>query len=162
MNFPDILRGIITHVYGKIKVNSFEDREYGGFLMPLKDNYPKNIYKKSLELACKAARNIEVIDGEKPFDSKIAEHIHKAKSIFILGFGFYEDNMRLLDLWNFNAGELSEGHQIPKDKKIYYTNYGDMEKINAKVAHLGLQNRNTIKKSTNKVYAALEQDFPDN
>ncbi len=82
----------------------------------------------------------------------IHDFLDEAKKIYVLGFGFYEENMELIHL---NKRTFQD-----RDKIFYYTNLHDMQKIERKIAKRNV-NKYKIKfiKSTKEVYKALSEDF---
>lgn len=151
---------LITHVYGKVRENPFENNEYGRIFKEKEEKeenvYKFKIYKHTIELAYEASKKLEVIDKEKTAklgDSdqiiNAREKLKEANKVFILGFGFYEDNMELIGLTRANLNK----------KRLIYTNYTDMQRIENKVKSSILMVNGDFIKSTKNVYDALIHDF---
>lgn len=83
----------------------------------------------------------------------IHEFIDEANKVYILGFGFYEENMELIHL---NQHTFQD-----RDKFFYYTNLNDMQKIERKILKRNINKSNNMHfiKSTKNVYNALNEDF---
>lgn len=83
----------------------------------------------------------------------IHDFLEQVNNVFILGFGFYEENMELI---NLNKHTFQD-----RDKVFYYTNFYDMQKIERKILKRNIKkgSSNNFVKSTKKVYDALSQDF---
>ncbi len=125
---------LITHMYGAIRGNAFEEADYGADFGNAvnHDRQHKSGFKHRLELAYKHSKGIDVIDKQKSLaikGSEIGERISRdylrgnqaAQNIFILGFGFYEDNIDILG--------LSNPQGLHQKLNVFYTNYGNSAKI---------------------------------
>jgi hypothetical protein len=127
--------------------------------------------KSVLDMAYAASQMIRTVyDKKGDFPETIEKSkraIEAAECIYILGYGFDEDNGRLLEM----NESLVLGRVRPRT--VLFTNYGDSNRINKKVSHLLFQNPHTflhnpisnhgqwwyMEKSTRKVYDAFEKDF---
>jgi hypothetical protein len=116
-----------------------------------------------------AAGGIRTIDPDEKENSEVLRATKKAVSesqvIYILGFGFDENNSRRIGLSDL-------GH--PPQKSIMFTNFEDIETVNKRASKLFFNRYNNfsvqrlwgdpsanymIEKSNRNVYDALEKDF---
>jgi hypothetical protein len=131
--------------------------------------------KRLLDEVYEASKNLKVIDPATKADEeenlKIARGIiEKAEIVYILGYGFDENNSERLKLMN--------GLDQQKKQTIMFTNYGDSNRVNKKASRLLTGDfrtfvppneplrrkpghRNYIEKSTRNVYDALSLDFDE-
>ncbi len=131
--FQKLLSNII-HVYGSI----YPYREEPSLLI---GSNPDSIYSGISRYAIRAnhtlfleaerlATNIRVIGEDRVRDentkSQIRNLLSQAQSIYFLGFGFHEDNIRLLDIPNSTKNTLS----------VYVNSYDGYPKIRRRVEEL--------------------------
>ncbi len=151
----------IIHAYGQLGCFSWHKEfcnktyENENIERRLPDTYGNR--GKSFE---KLAKGIDIIGIRKWNPQTPPKHIElirdflgEAKKVYILGFGFYEENMELISL---NKHTFQD-----RDKMFYYTNLNDMQKIERKILKRNsAKNRTgTFIKSTKEVYNALNEDF---
>jgi len=176
----------IIHVYGQLGYyawnRDFCEQLYGKEIFEMMTERKVDSYADSCaNNACVYSQSIQVVGAEKWQEHKEKNHIKEvmkaikeAKNVFILGFGFYPENMNLLE---FEESFKNVGDGVRK--KIYYTNYENYQKIELcldnilmkdtydrfqkynKVNSVGMANglRTYWIKSTNTVYDALKKDF---
>lgn len=166
----------IYHVYGKLGCfpefeNNLNYKNYGDVIRnPYGCCMLEDIYKYS--------KNIQIV-GEKKWNSneipeyivKIRDEIKTSPNLYILGFGFYKENMELLiDNKQENilySNKVSIDENTTTNRHIFYTNYGDKLKINKNFI-FPFDNGGTkmsgkmspyVTKSIRTVYEALANDF---
>lgn len=171
----EFISDIIIHVYGQIS-NIYEQRSYDSEV-----NNPENIAFNcaDLEFLLDSYENLELI-SPKDISNKVRDNgekcskwLEQSKHNYILGFGFDEQNSKIIGLYNiFRSGGNS----------IYFTNFNNSDVINKRFEKLavgerymvlrdlflnnGVQTHITIgngtifiEKSIKNVYEALEKDF---
>lgn len=172
---------LVLHVYGSLTQKAFENDQYGKFPI-IKQRYGLNNPKLAidtkvcLDKAWAAAQNIYTIPEQKKENNQTLDiakdKISKAQTIYILGYGFDENNSDLIGLNQINP-TLPE--RIKAKRKIYFTNYSDSNRINKAAGKLFLNNESTFigtslpnfnslgddhyEKSIKNVYDALAHDF---
>ncbi len=136
------------HVYGKIRDNPFNEAEQIDYKSPTtadgRDQFEKTLIKNEwikdiLEKAYEASRNLKTIspnktEQETPEVIAAREKIESARDVFILGYGFDENNSKLLNL------QKSLIIHNNKKARIYFTNYGDKQAINKRASKLLFRN----------------------
>jgi hypothetical protein len=150
---------VITHVYGKVRQDPFEDEEYGivfgkAAALDQADSSEPH-FKNRLELAKVAGENISVIDQRKqqelkgsPLITNAQEKINAARRLFFLGFGFYREN---INLFNFRRVEHNCG--------VYYTNYKGSKRTQRVIDKLFPRHTRLFFSSERTVLEALDWDF---
>lgn len=153
----------IIHVYGQLGAfnwhESFCNKMYIDTHRPIyRDitSYLKHPHDDLIYNLRQYASSIEVVGTEKWKPENTPHHIkriqkliYKAEALFILGFGFYEDNIQLIGL---------DKVLDTSDRKIYYTNHGDHQIIERRICYQENGRLNRIK-STKKIAPALKEDF---
>lgn len=158
------VKSLIVHVYGYCDSLEFNGREE----------------KEKLQKAFEMSGSIKVIMPEK-IDTRRAdgemvdarETLKEAKIVYILGYGFDDNNNALLDLKE-NLGFNGMGHSVTR-KSVYFTNFEDRNLINKKAGMIlcnypsAFLNENiyqktgqrlfTCEKSTKNTFNALADDF---
>jgi hypothetical protein len=172
----------IVHVYGKVRENPFERpaslnwQEQGrdpkdmghGQLQHLHD------YKNFLDHIYAASQGIHVIDpDDKETDKNVIElaasAIESAKYVYILGYGFDQNNSARLRLQKALRTNPLREHSV------FFTNFGNISRINKRASKLffddpshfstsgsqveTVRNIYYCEKSHRDVYEALELDF---
>jgi hypothetical protein len=156
----------IMHVYGKIR--TFDPN------VPYPDNSTDQL-GDILDDAYEAAGSLRTIaPHEKEASPEIVEAIDRAEYVYMLGYGFDKTNNQLLKLGDRSDAATDAQH-------IRYTNYGNRNQINNRVAKLFNVSPNELsasnfsannfaftnyankrfrcEKSTKSVYCALAEDF---
>ncbi len=131
-------------------------------------------YRDFLNKVYAASRGLRVIDpDDKETDKAIVEaaqkEIARAKSVYILGYGFDKNNSARLGL------RESFDYEKNNNKSVFFTNLGDINRVNKRVSKLifGRDNQiyagspavertgnsNLYERSVRDVYEALELDF---
>lgn len=176
-----------VHMYGQIRSKNYES--FDAFGKEPVDKVIKN-YKRFLDAAYVSSKDIRPI-GSNLKDDEEAQHKAKdilewAEDIYILGYGFDDENNRRLSLKNCvsRRGARDLSRQLSKNirKNVFFTNFEDRNSINKKVssvltdgteAFLGksvFSEGNSARgskpfyevfyeKSIRNVYDALERDF---
>lgn len=129
--------------------------------------------KVMFDMADKAAQQIRTIGPhDKDQNAEVIERartaIRDAACVYILGYGFDENNSRRLDMRSLSS-------YSSKPRVVLLTNYNDSNRINKKASQLLFGNATRllgigqeiatdggsfyVEKSTRDVYSALEQDF---
>jgi hypothetical protein len=157
----DFLKNLnIIHIYGQLGCFKWHEEFYKKVHTSEPIIRSDDSYGSSRTDFVVLARGIEII-GLRKWDNNILpkhvkiirKHLFDAVKIYLLGFGFYEENMELV---NLNRQMLQSGL-----KMFYYTNFGNQEKIERKL----LKRQTNYKtcgrfiKSINSVYEALSKDF---
>ena len=165
------------HIYGAIRpawtpsaVALPNERDPGEFSAEQRPVYLKG-YKQFLDHALTASRGLRVIDPEeKETDKHVIEAACKAiaatKSVYILGYGFDENNSKRLC--------LPECLNYQKtDKSVFFTNFRNINRVNKRASKVFFGNDVhfargddveragawVYERSTRDVYEALELDF---
>jgi len=133
----------IMHVYGKVRepgsVDACNWDTPWGNKLALSDPGNHNMFKSFLDVVYASAKGIRVIDPtDKESDKKVIqaarEMISDAKCLYILGYGFDENNNKRL--------ELSEATYYERNSKwVLFTNYNNSNRINKSASRFffGLQ-----------------------
>lgn len=168
----------IAHVYGKVRENPLEppaqlkwqDQPLDWKRVTLRQI---NEYKEFLDQIYRSSRGIRVIDpDDKGADESVirsaAKAIQSATYVYILGYGFDENNSMRLNL------RESLRSVKPNRQRISFTNYGNANRVNKRASnlffrdetHFSLEGRQVeslnlthYEKSHRNVYEALELDF---
>ena len=160
-NFSEFVNNLkIVHVYGQLSrfnwhkefCEKFYEKEVIERDIKHYGNNSENKYKTY-------AKSIEIVGIRKWQNDQLPVHIKKirdiikdAKNIYVLGFGFYEENMDLIGLGSNLLQDLR--------KRFYYTNYGNMQKIERQLLKRGIRRmEENFIKSEKSVYKALAEDF---
>jgi hypothetical protein len=175
----------IMHVYGKVRESPFIAPSTLNW--PEQGRDPKNMgsgqfqhlhnYKNFLDEIYSASRGIRVIDpddkdADQPLVHSAASAIDNARYVYILGYGFDENNSSRLGL------RKALGHNRLKAPSVFFTNFGNMNKINKRASKLFFGNSEHFsptahqvdsftgglhsyyyERSYRDVYEALELDF---
>jgi hypothetical protein len=134
--------------------------------------------KPLLDTVYDASKNLRVISPlDKDMDMKVIDAAKKAIAdaacVYVLGYGFDENNSKRLDL--FDSLKLN-GRSTSDYKAVLFTNYGDINRVNKKASELFMGNFQTFlpqfssiignprgdiycEKSVRDVYEALALDF---
>jgi hypothetical protein len=174
------------HVYGKVRdsataLPSVEFDFLSGRGGPYQYNEDKGEMGKTLkpllDTAYKASKNLRVISpSDKELDAKVIEAaksaIRDAACVYILGYGFDENNSMRLDL--SNSLKL-DPHSGSLRKVVLFTNFGDINRVNKRASKLFFGNYLSFlpsrpfiwgdpmnvycEKSIRDVYEALAFDF---
>jgi len=165
----------IWHVYGQIRENFRAEPppiNWSSSLRPGSSNEPK-AYKDIIDAAYLASKGIKVIDPHNKtanpeiIDAATSE-IRDANCVYILGYGFDQNNSRRLCLRDLLYYEHNR-------KCVLYTNFNNINRVNKAASRilLGRQNETFnsplgdergnyyFEKSTRDTYEALEIDFDD-
>jgi hypothetical protein len=131
-------------------------------------------FKELLDEAYVASQGLRVIDPhDKHANKEIIETAQKqlaqAKCVYILGYGFDDNNNRRLDLRTHLA------HEYNANKSVYFTNLGDINRVNKRASKVLYGRDDQIftgsplvlrpgggcvyERSVRNVYEALELDF---
>lgn len=173
-------QNLVLHVYGSLRENPFEDERFASFpdtndnIMTLDTAlHQKRVLR--LNLAWEASRHINVILGNK---SNRADTVNAAKSVinaakhvYILGYGFDENNNKLIGIESISR--VSKLKKSMPFCRIHFTNYRDPNRINKTVGMTFLKDPTAFlgamlpsglagawcQKSINNVYDALANDF---
>ncbi|MGB4106437.1 MAG: hypothetical protein WBK55_01420 [Alphaproteobacteria bacterium] len=178
----EFLKNKFVHMYGQIREDHFSQ------FQPIpKSNSDKRIrnYKKILDLAYAASKGIRPI-GSSDKDNQDAiqearDAIEWAEDIYILGYGFDENNNRRLGLESLTPNEIqNQSDSKSTNKRVFFTNYGDANSVNKKAGYEFVRDQNLFidsfrtpfsgstghrmwsvvyEKSIRNVYEALEKDF---
>jgi hypothetical protein len=190
----------IVHIYGKMRNNFVPDYDLtprldalrflgGNVSTSPKYNRNDDLYYKDcqalLDDIYAASQNLRVISDDKGLDDSAIESashlIEESEIIYILGYGFDENNSKRLKL----DKHLKAG--IGQRRRIFFTNFEDRNSINKKASRLfsdspenflppkaiyesnrridsarsteSEQSTGYYEKSTRSVYDALERDF---
>ena len=143
--------------YGKIKdTNIYELFKEGGILK----NIASNIFVIGEE---RKGATGEIVDTPEAKGKEAAEKLMNAKKIYLLGFGFLEENCELIgfcEKWvaaKWNKPNNGSGN-ISVD--ACYTNFGDSKKIEKRFDKIFCDgNKENRHSSIKGVYDALEKDF---
>jgi len=165
----------IMHVYGKVRepgsVDACNWDTPWGNKLALSDPGNHNMFKSFLDVVYASAKGIRVIDPtDKESDKKVIqaarEMISDAKCLYILGYGFDENNNKRL--------ELSEATYYERNSKwVLFTNYNNSNRINKSASRVFFRSPNHFlnssvegnlkgfyfEKSVRDTYEALELDF---
>lgn len=188
-DIDSFLKERFIHVYGQVRHDHFTSFEY------IKEPPSNKIiqgYKEILDRAYEASKGIRTIEagelsGDKNGNEKEREQageiIDKAQCVYILGYGFDDNNSKRLNLAEGlsleSAGRVYEENDQYNKKEIYFTNFGDRNSVNKKVSSLITKSPKTFlsgkesiceysssqgyslscEKSTKNVYDALADDF---
>lgn len=159
--------GRFVHMYGSIRPDPFAD------LQPLgdPDNSDIAFLTPILNAAYEASKGIKTIDPDnKHADQRSIESartaIAEAKDVYILGYGFDQNNNERLGLLN--------GMKNGRWKRVFFTNFGNWQSVNKRASNglsgrpegflspassIGTLERFYYEKSVRNVYEALEGDF---
>lgn len=161
--------GKIHHIYGKLRefypANPFPK---------IQGIFSGDELKDRIDAAYEASRNLRTIaPEEKETSPEIARAIERAEHVYVLGYGFDKTNSTLLQLGQRSTPD-------PKWQHVHYTNLGNRNQINKRVAKIfsvlenNLSNEQfiardpipykpqlhfTCEKSVKNVYRALAEDF---
>jgi hypothetical protein len=171
----------IMHVYGKVRENPLEPppvikwseqgRDPKGLGGSARAQYFSD-YKTFLDQIYAASQGIRVIDPEdKRTDEDTIEAatraIAGASRVYILGYGFDENNSKIIDLSRSLNCQTS-------NKSVMFTNYGNINRVNKRVARVCYGDPSHFtesepsvqrprdayyERSIRDVYEALELDF---
>jgi hypothetical protein len=137
----------ILHVYGQVRTDpavppklnfSLLSPAPGG--MPgykLEKGHMGNELKPLLDTAYAASKNIRVISpSDKGLNVEVIESAKKAIAdatcVFVLGYGFDENNSKILDLFRALNLRSDDG----EGKAVLFTNYEDINRVNKKASRL--------------------------
>jgi hypothetical protein len=180
--------GRILHVYGQVRkdpsalpainLNLLSSDRGRAFQYQQDKGEMARALKPLLDTAYASSKNLRVISPlDKDMDMKLIEAAKKtiaeAACVYVLGYGFDENNSRRLDL--FRSLRLN-GRSTSDYKAVLFTNYGDINRVNKKASELFMGNFQTFlphlssiigdprghiycEKSVRDVYEALELDF---
>ena len=153
----------IFHVYGALhQIDWNAEDPFVDFGTPFSNN---DDFLKKAEIAIKCSKNIKTIYGRKsnPEDSeweekkkKAVQHLHDAIRLVILGYGFDDENTRLLS----GGGDIKglkgwlDGDYYGAKNRLLLTNFNNSKRIEAKITK---HERCFISPKT--VYNALMYDF---
>lgn len=167
--------GRFLHLYGKVRQDPFSRPQQIDFALPSGKGKRSQWLKLIMDAAYIASQGIRTIHEEKNKDpdtiNEARERIRDASDVFILGYGFDENNSECLG--------LHESLEINDDnlKRIFFTNYEDKQSINKRASLIFSGRRGNFgpnspyviesepfgsslaEKSTRNVYDAIEQDF---
>jgi len=180
----NILQDRFFHMYGKIRKNPFVDpvpviedtRAY-------EDDYKQ--YADVLDKIYNASQDIRTIGNNKddPVHDAVKAVIKDAEDVYILGYGFDQENSKRLgleDSLSATSVYIEENTNRQIDRKVYFTNFGDINTINKKASKIFAENdkeflkdyiyyggnphdpsrsNHFYEKSTRNVYDALANDF---
>lgn len=145
----------VHHVYGQVRDDfendlQFEQRKsFGG------TEYDELItHYNAAYLAAGQLKTIE--PHNKAIDKDASEIISKAQDFYILGYGFDKNNNERLKL-----GDIVKEDLVENQRRIFWTNYGNSNKINKIVAQMwslnysDLRKNNEIPVSKRKVYTSF-------
>jgi hypothetical protein len=182
----------IIHVYGsvhspvafnsdKIDVRIAEDlgNKFGTPLNHEAEFQPRKDFLDRCFVASKGLRTIDPHDKEENQASLkcASKWISAAKVVYILGYGFDNDNNRRIGL-DFGLKGKTPGFPVGLGKNVMFTNFGNVNTVNKSASFLWYNNHNAflsdsdgwadgtpngdyyIEKSVRTVYEALEEDFP--
>jgi hypothetical protein len=154
----------IMHVYGKVREpGSVDSMDWN---TPWNNNQAfynpvyHSMFKSFLDVVYASSQSIRVIDPtDKESDKQVIKAARKvisdAKCIYILGYGFDENNNNRL--------ELSKALYYNEDKKsVLFTNYNNSNRINKSASRVLFCNSEHFLSSSVEVrdtYEALELDF---
>lgn len=149
---------LVIHPYGQIRAPAFENRKYGAFPKFPLDGFISDVNSLSfndkvaaLNQAWSAAQTIKTISEAKRQPSEILERamekIKDAKRIFILGYGFDQNNNDILKIKEC----------LNSSQRVFFTNLNNSKRINGRVQSLFQDCR--YETSTRNIYDALEFDF---
>ena len=173
----------ILHVYGQIRggTSPLEIEKYGQWIAENK----KSEFTKRSQIEG-AAEHISVIGEDKSRDKKVTakatEMLKDAETLAFFGFGFDEENLKVLGLKDIGypsygspepysnnpmgwRGSLGSPSLLPSTKEdkatLLYTNYEDRGKVTNAINRLFKldQYKLTLRKSTGSVAKALADDF---
>lgn len=172
----------VLHIYGRVRDTEAPPISIPTAVFPIdiptiyrdskttNDQYQKA--KAIFDEAGKAAQKIRTIgrhDKDENADviQRARDEIREADCVYILGYGFDENNSRRLEM---DKSLRTLGGK--RSRVVLFTNYGDSNRINKKVSRLLIGNAVEflseavvstagayLEKSTRDVYRALEQDF---
>lgn len=168
----------IIHVYGKVRESTFESSHKLEWLRESLETQNASWqrlaeYKHFLDQLYGSSRGIRVIDpddkaAEQALVQSATNAIENARHVYILGYGFDENNsvrLRLRDSLDSNK---------PTRLSVSFTNYGNVNRINKRASNLffgnvarfssnapqvEFGNQTYYEKSHRDVYEALELDF---
>ena len=162
--------GRVIHVYGSIRDYPKDkiDNPYAKFAD--RDN---RTIKENLDAAYESSQRLRTISPGEKADG--AHQIRRAKQlldsadeVYLLGFGFDENNCDLLDM-DKNCDLTNRTAE--QEKSLYFTNMGNHPNINRAASRLFLKTRSDLvgdhavrnnascQKSVRNVYDALQKDF---
>ncbi len=177
-----------THLYGSLREEPYHDpvstiRD----LSQYSDILPEYVRElKEVHAASKGIRTIASLKGDDSLVEAARQKIKEAEDIYILGYGFDENNNERLNLNGLlSQAGINKWHKDDSGtikKNVYFTNFGDHNSVNKKASKAltgkateFLQDKSPIyaprragsfyhihtyyEKSTKNVYDALEQDF---
>ena len=167
------------HIYGAIRPEvraskidfTTQDTDTDHLSWEEKPAYQTN-YRELLDQIYEASRGLRVIDPHnKGADQKLIETARRAilaaKSVYILGYGFDENNSERLGLRQSLDYEANQ-------KSVYFTNFGNINRVNKRASKLFFGNdvhfppgeasietagHCIFERSVRDVYEALEFDF---
>jgi hypothetical protein len=180
----------VLHVYGTIR----DLPTPSNFNMPELEAIPLGVNPRSnpdqymkckhlLDIAYQASQNLRVISDDKGLDDDVikqaSDAVKKAQVVYILGYGFDENNSNLLELSTTLKAQM--GSTI----RVFFTNFEDRNSVNKKASRLFTGDPKSFlppqliydnyhhfgpirplgetigyyEKSTRNVYEALERDF---
>lgn len=135
----------------------------------------RNNFRHCLDLAWQASKGIRTIPDQKDqgedFFNAAKEKIAKAKTVYILGYGFDKKNSEYIGLDQLHRNKPPRGGS---ERGVYFTNYRDSNRISKIAGTLFIStggdtfiNRNIMgerndrfhEKSTKDVYGAMAYDF---
>lgn len=159
----------VHHVYGKVRSNGFENREYGTFAIGSEGESATEA--QMLDRAWKASTDIRIIGDEREVNQDVVDLLTCANRVFILGYGFNHENNVLLDL------DQSLKATSDSKKRIFFCNFRNLNRVNKLVGKLILNDPTRfvkedmydstrggeggfyVEKSSKDVYGALSEDF---
>lgn len=180
-DIKEFMKGRVLHVYGSVRDTATAelfDLEVSQHIMNGANGVEDPLrrfqeIKYHADLAYEASKNIYCIDPhEKTSDDKTLklaqEAFDRADLVYILGYGFDENNSARLNL------EKSLRPGKTRRKEVFFTNYGDVNRVNRKASKLlfgdnvhfvppnpsvHLNHKVSSEKSTRSTYDALSLDF---
>jgi hypothetical protein len=156
--FENVLSKKIIHIYGQVDKYKWQGGQRGNFEYGCMRDEDLSYWKNQLFFKADTLKDNIFVIGDERTNIKLKEvHIQaqselaKAKNIFFLGFGFADENIKVLD--------LKQSCQYAD--RIFYTNKDNSAIIGSKADDIfKLQNRNrVVRPSERDVYGALTYDF---
>lgn len=173
------LKNRVIHVYGDVSAGNRSSSEYQQFRNQILMGTEGQVriggyvdFVMLLDRAALAAKGIRTIDPVDKVDDPVLKvvkgRLDKASVIYILGYGFDENNSARIGL-----NKLLRGNSRPR-RNIMFTNFHDMNTVNKRAgtaligAHDAFLDKTTwghpkrgdyVEKSARDVYDALAMDF---
>jgi hypothetical protein len=167
------------HIYGRLR--EVPESEPPEFIFEVPATQKSEVkywtaWKQLLDAAFAASQEIRTIAPYEKFEDRNVESarraIQEAACVHILGYGFDENNSKLLRLDDALYYDRPHGQALPRT--ILFTNYGDSNQVNKKASRLFFRNRTQFlagmpaiaaggsslyEKSGRDVYGAMALDF---